>query len=75
MERWFLALNPHRGGGKMEGQRRYRRGSGGGVVRDAEAVLNAMAAGRTGGGGTASDRRRETKEERAEWAAKARWAG
>jgi hypothetical protein len=33
------------------------------------------AAGRTGGGGAASDRMRETKEERAEWAAEAGVAG
>jgi hypothetical protein len=44
------------------------------VARDTEAVLDTMAPGRTGSGGTASDRRREMKEERAEWAAKAGWA-
>jgi hypothetical protein len=45
------------------------------VALDVEAALGAMAAGRTGGGGMASDWRREMKEERAEWAAKAGWAG
>jgi hypothetical protein len=39
------------------------------------AALDATAAGQTGGGGAASDRMRETKEERAEWAAKAGVAG
>jgi hypothetical protein len=60
MERRLQALNPHRGGGEIEGWRRYRRGSGGGAARDT--------ASRTCGGGIASDRRRETKEERAKWA-------
>jgi hypothetical protein len=59
MEWWFRALNPHRGGGKIEEWCHYRRGSGGGVARDAEATLDVMAAGQTGGGG----------------AAKAGWAG
>jgi hypothetical protein len=45
------------------------------VARDAEAVLGATAAGRTGDGGATSDQRRESKEERVEWAAKAGWAG
>jgi hypothetical protein len=45
------------------------------VAQDAEVTLGVTAASRTGGGGAASDQRRETKEERAEWAAKARWAG
>jgi hypothetical protein len=67
-------MNLHRGGGETEGQRRYKRGSGGSAARDIEAALSAMAAGRTGGGGMALDRRTETKE-RAEWAAKARWDG
>jgi hypothetical protein len=75
MERWFQALNPHRGGGEMEGWHCYRRGSGAGVAWDAEAVLGATAAGRTGDGGATSDQRRESKEERVEWAAKAGWAG
>jgi hypothetical protein len=39
------------------------RGSGGGVAQDTEAVLDAMAASWTGGGGVASGWRRETKEE------------
>jgi hypothetical protein len=59
----------------MEGQRHYGRGSGGGTAQDAEAVLGVMAAGLIGGGSTASDQRREMKEERAEWAAKVGWAG
>jgi hypothetical protein len=59
----------------MEGQRHYRRGSGGGAAQDAEVVLSMTAVGRTGSGGAASDRRRETKEERVEWSAKAGWAG
>jgi hypothetical protein len=50
----------------MEGRCRYGRGSGGGAQRDGS---------RTGGAGATSDRRREMKEERAELAAKARWAG
>jgi hypothetical protein len=45
------------------------------VTRDAEAALGVTAAGRTGGGGAASDRKRETKEEQGEWATKARLAG
>jgi hypothetical protein len=49
----------------MEGRCHYGRGNGGGVAQDVEAVLDT----------TASDRRRETKEEQAEWAAKAGWAG
>jgi hypothetical protein len=59
----------------MEGQRHYGRGSGGSVAQDTEPVLGAMVARRTGGGGGASDRWTETKEERADWAAKAGWAG
>jgi hypothetical protein len=58
----------------MEGQRRYLRGSGGGMAWDVEAALGATAADRTGGGGTASDQRRDRKEERTKWAAKAGWA-
>jgi hypothetical protein len=54
----------------MEERCHYRWGSGGGAAWDTEAALDAMAAGRTGGGGEASDQRRETKEERVEWAAK-----
>jgi hypothetical protein len=65
----------HRGGGETEGRRCYGRGSGVGVAWDAEAALGVTAVGRTGGGGAASDWRRETKEERAEWAAKNGWAG
>jgi hypothetical protein len=75
MERWFQALNPHRGGGEMEGWHHYGRGSGGGAAREAEATLDMTIAGWTGNGGTTSDWRRETKEERAEWTAKAQWAG
>jgi hypothetical protein len=63
MERQFQAFNPHQGGGEMEGQRRYGRGSGGSVARDAEAALGATVADWMGGGGAASDQRRETKEE------------
>jgi hypothetical protein len=37
------------------------------MAQDTEAALM-TAAGRTSGGGTASDQRREMKEERAEWA-------
>jgi hypothetical protein len=40
-----------------------------------EAAFGMTAAGRTGGGSTASDRRGETKEERTKWAAKVGWAG
>jgi hypothetical protein len=75
MERRFRALNPHRGGGEMEGQCHYGRGSAGGVAWDVEAALGVTAAGWMVGGGTASDRRREMKEEWVEWAAKAGWAG
>jgi hypothetical protein len=39
-----------------------------------EAALGTTAAGQTGGGGVASDRRREMKEEQAEWATKDGWA-
>jgi hypothetical protein len=59
----------------MDGWCRYGRGSGGGVAWDAEAVLGATAAGWMGSGDAATDQRRETKEERVEWAAKAGWAG
>jgi hypothetical protein len=45
------------------------------MARDAEATLGVTTAGQTGGGGAASGRMRETKEERAEWAAKVGWAG
>jgi hypothetical protein len=68
-------LNPHRGGGETEGWHHYVMGSGGGMARDTEAALGATAVGWTRAGGVASDQRRETKEERAEWVAKARWAG
>jgi hypothetical protein len=44
-------------------------------VSGCEVALNVMAAGLPDGGGVASNRRRDTKEERAEWAAKAGWAG
>jgi hypothetical protein len=59
----------------MEGRHPYGRGSGGSVAWDEETALGVTAADRTGGGGATSDRRRETKEERAEWAEKAEWAG
>jgi hypothetical protein len=59
----------------MEGQHCYGRGSGGGVAWDVEAALGVTIAGQTGGGGATSGRMRETKEEWAEWAAKAGWAG
>jgi hypothetical protein len=59
----------------MEGQYYFRRGSGGGVTQDVEVALGTTAVGWTGGGGMASDWRRETKEEWAEWAEKAGWAG
>jgi hypothetical protein len=74
MERRFQAMNPHRGRGETEGRRRYRRGSRGGAAQDREATLDATTADRTSSGDTASDRRRETKEDMAEWAAKATWA-
>jgi hypothetical protein len=45
----------------MEGQHHYGRGSGDSTARDAEVVLGTTAAARTGGGGVASDRRRETR--------------
>jgi hypothetical protein len=57
------------------GWHRYGRGSGGGTAWDAKVALSATAAGWMGSGGAASDWRRETKEERAEWAAKAGWGG
>jgi hypothetical protein len=59
----------------MERWSRYGRGSGGVMAQDVEAALSATAVGRMGVGGVASDRWREMKEERAEWAAKARWTG
>jgi hypothetical protein len=62
-------------GGGTEGQYYFRRGSGGGTTQDVEVALGTTVVGRTGGGGMASDRRRETKEERAEWAKKAGWVG
>jgi hypothetical protein len=74
MERWFQAFNPHWGGGEMDGRHHYRRVSGGGIAWEAEAALGATAADRTGGGGASSDRRKEMKVEKAEWAAKAGWA-
>jgi hypothetical protein len=39
-----------------------------------EAVLGATALGRMGSGSVASSQRREMKEERPEWAARAGWA-
>jgi hypothetical protein len=56
-------LNLHRGGGETEGQHRCSRGNGVGAARDTEVALSAMVIGRMGGGGAASDWRRETKEE------------
>jgi hypothetical protein len=66
MERQFQALNAHRAGWEMEGWCHYGRESGGGAARDVEDALGVTAAGQMGGGGATSDRRRETKEERAE---------
>jgi hypothetical protein len=62
MERWFRALNLHRGGVEMEGRCHSGRESGGSAAQDVEVVLGTTATGWTGGGGTVSDRRRETKE-------------
>jgi hypothetical protein len=56
-------------------RRHYGRGNAGGTARDVLAALGVMVAGQTRGGTAASDWRRETKEERAEWAAKIGWAG
>jgi hypothetical protein len=52
----------------------YGRGCGGGTARGMEAVLGATALGRMGSGSVASGQRREMKEERPEWAARAGWA-
>jgi hypothetical protein len=46
----------------MVGQCHYGRGSGGGAAQDVEVALGVTVAGWTGGGSTASDRRRETME-------------
>jgi hypothetical protein len=54
---------------KLQKGKWRQRGSG------AEAALGVTAASRMGSGGAPSDRRTEMKEERAEWAAKARWGG